>query len=65
MKSASFLFMQTIYDTAAFAFIVARVLVQARAKEPRGQRSLQSFIAAQGVVYYLWGSICSDVQPFS
>jgi len=52
VKSAAFLFMQTVYDTAVFILIVARVLVQARAKEIRGQRSLQSFIAAQGVVYY-------------
>lgn len=57
MKSASFLFMQTIYDTAVFVLIVARVLAQARAKELRGQRSLQSFITAQGVIYYLSGSI--------
>lgn len=53
VKSATFLIMQAIYDTVMFAFIVTRILVQARASGYRRQRNLQTLIAAQGMVYYL------------
>ena len=46
--------MQTIYDTSVFILIIARTFVQARNKRFRGERSLQSFIAAQGIVYFLY-----------
>lgn len=43
--------MQTIYDTCIFALIIARTADETRHRKRR-QRSVQTIIAAQGLVYY-------------